>query len=381
MNNSQIHKLTSYFSNRVLGIKKFLHLIEKIEVFTEYHKSYGNSHYRIFFNVDLKKAYDLESEENKLLIDSYFSNQSWRSGHKFISYLLSSRGKIGSEQYQRELIELKTFYDCYTTLTLFLISFIESELPDIKINIQNLDNLDEFKLLNNFLSKARLRDVYERDRGVEFAVDKFQDKKLKLLDQQSCTDYEINKSHYYVNDDILLYGWRKSYIRSFVIDQKIPIKFRLEGNKEIMWINAPLLKQRLSTHVGEDWLSRQLNIPLLLEQIDTEKRKFKRKNKDFIKEHLKVKRIGIFSGDILYLKNKKLVKVKEILCEKKISYKYIELTEKLTLRKKGGQGIARLEVIDNFLPLKEYEKFKTQFQWQHVDLAKRFIKVHGVRLY
>jgi hypothetical protein len=359
----------------------FKDIIEEINISTEIQEVYGNLNYRIYFNVELSEgSYHNQSGENKTLINYYFANNNRSSGSEFISYSIRSKHDLSPETYQRELTELKTFYDCYTSLTLFLANLLESELKNIKYKIQNLDNLQKFKRLNKFFEEVRSRELYENSVGVNFESDIYQHEKLKSLSEQSNNDYDINKLNYYISDNTLLHGYKKYYIRSFVLDEKIPIRFETVGVLEIVYINAVEFKNKLilPVHKHSEWIIKNLHPKFLMEEILMAEKKFKRNNKKEINNQKKIKLIGICKGDVLYLKDTKLVAVKETLIENgNIFYKYIELTEKLTIRKRLGTGRISLNEIYKYLPQVNYEEYKTKFQWHSATLVKRYINKSG----
>ena len=314
-----------------------------------------------------------------MLIDYYFSNASNTSGNKFISFLISSKG-ADPKKYQRELKELKTFYDCYTSLTLFLINFLESELKSVKLKIQNLDNLNNFKRLNKFFDEAELRKLYEKNQGMKYELDVYQYERLKLLSEKSINDYTLNRLNYYVSDNDLIYGLRKGNIRSFLIDENIPIQIEIADGREIIHINAVEFKNKLKSfkQLEFEWYVKGLDIPWLCEDIRKAEKKFKKNNQNLFKASKKLQKLGIYIGDVLFLKTDKLVIVAETIHDNQVYYKYNELTVGLTIKKREGTGRAAFKDIIKYLPQKDYERCKVNFQWQHKDLVKRYIRFHGM---
>jgi hypothetical protein len=385
--NSDSIKATHWFAlqlDRIILLKDF---ITAIDIFSSSYTNFGYSFYS--FNIAItyhKKKHTAYIEEYKKISVS-LPKVPPEDGIEHLHFYFPIQSKQSSQvKYSQEMRPryIMEFANCYTTLSMFCVNFLDQHAPQIKLNVRNLTEHPEINFVQDLYNKLPVKDALytnhyasETSRG-DHKFYSLYHAAATFKNTGDCTNRLLIKETAISKDRLAIAG-----LRTLLLQWEIP--FITSSNSKVIeeiLIDVYALQEALEKRKDQrthGMAPTVLLVPLrkIIEKyIQLHGANFKKKA-----AYLKKTEIGINAVIYLYKEekgkaggktNKKLVIGKVTKIEHTVNGLYLHysvLNANLELSQYKGE--CSLNEIAKLLKAGDYSNLASQYAWTHRDQLKR----------
>lgn len=358
--------LSSFLFEKVQQTVNYSQYIREVNISYRLDGGFGNEYITVTYNESVNDNYHNLSLNAK---------QSMFIGKPHYVFSLSTHAELGRSSEKRKLLRIIEFKHIYESLAIYVGLQLESVLSkEIPIKIMGIDFWPEANYAAKRLNKALY--IKHDNLGNNFENDVSQWDRLHELANISREIYDKKKTDFNITDEKIndLLGLGITDIRYLILRYEIPIK--IEGVETIdkVYIHALSLVEALKTEIKNEYYIRNQNLYqdlityLYDSKLSSEKNKIIAKQKAEFIRHLIIQK-----GDILQLKNKRIVVANSI----RIDTQNEIIIEYLILKTNLEIGTRKREIpfnnIEYVLNEEDFLKYKDYTPTKHISLLNKWI--------